>query len=389
MTVSVLHVSQPTTEGVARWVALLAADQVRRGWNVAVASPDDGNLAADIDACGARHVLWSATRSPGPKVPSEVMTLRRIVKDLKPDVVHLHSSKAGLAGRLAVAGRTPTLFQPHSWSVNAVNGPVRAATAGWERLGALLSTRIICVSDAEKAEGIRLGISAKRLVVIHNGIDTAAWPVAEAEDRVNARTQLALSHEAPIVVCVGRLSEQKGQDLLLDAWPAVLTEVPNAELYLIGDGPTVESLRSAGKALEGVHLIGNSTDVPAWLRAANVVAFPSRWEGLALAVLEASSTGRSIVASNAAGMSEVLGDEGGAVVPLGADFSANFATALRDRLLHVTTTDLEGFRGHERVSSIFDIKGALASTAEETLRVCKKGPSDDPITLRPGDVRPS
>src|SRR3954452_8749472 len=121
MPFSVLHVSQPVDYGVGRCVAMLVEDQVRRGWEVTVAAPPDGELPAEIARIGAPLVPWPAMRSPGRGVVGEARRLAAAVRRIRPDVVHLHSSKAGLSGRLALRGSVPTLFQTHGWSFLAVD----------------------------------------------------------------------------------------------------------------------------------------------------------------------------------------------------------------------------------------------------------------------------
>ena len=105
-------------------------------------------------------------------MPSETRRLRRIVEGVDPDVVHLHSSKAGMAGRLAVRGRRPTIFQPHAWSFDAVRGPVRAASLAWERFAQRWTTELVCVSLSERVAGERHGISAPVTLAL-NG---STWP---------------------------------------------------------------------------------------------------------------------------------------------------------------------------------------------------------------------
>ena len=81
------------------------------------------------EALGVKPIDWEAVQAPGVRVPGETRRLARIVDEVDPNIVHLHSSKAGLAGRLAVRGRRPTVFQPNGWSFEA--------TDGLERRGAL------------------------------------------------------------------------------------------------------------------------------------------------------------------------------------------------------------------------------------------------------------
>src|SRR5262245_2232097 len=94
---SVLHVAQPTDGGVANYVIAACLDQARRGWDVAVACPDGGRLAAELANAGIPRVHWHAERSPGPGSLGEAGRLGSLIALRRPDLVHLHASKAGLA----------------------------------------------------------------------------------------------------------------------------------------------------------------------------------------------------------------------------------------------------------------------------------------------------
>lgn len=165
----VLHITQPADGGVARVVTELTRAQLTAGLGVVVACPD-GSLAERLRALGADVRHWSATRSPGPALVPEVRRLARVVEDVRPDLVHAHSAKAGLAGRLAVRGRIPTVFQPHAWSFEAVGGPAAVLALGWERWAARWAARTVCVSEAERLRGVRAGIRGPA-TVIPNGVD--------------------------------------------------------------------------------------------------------------------------------------------------------------------------------------------------------------------------
>lgn len=348
MSLSVLHLSQPVDGGVARCVADLVADQVARGWRVGVACPPGGPLLERTVAVGAEHILWPARRPPGPRVPGETRAAARIVDRFQPDLVHLHSSKAGLAGRLALRGGRPTLFQPHAWSFLAVGEPVRTAALAWERVAARWADAVVCVSEGERAAGERARIRAEWRVVA-NGIDLQEFPLVTDTERLAARAELGLG-AGPLAVCLGRICRQKGQDVLVDAWPAVAKRVPGAELVLVGGGPDEEAMR--GRA----RLVGEQEDVRAWLAAADVVVQPSRWEGLAYVVLEAMATGRHVVATDVAGMREALGDTGTIVPPGDADRLAN---AVATGLLNGASDG----RTRERAEALHDVGAATAAMA--------------------------
>jgi glycosyltransferase involved in cell wall biosynthesis len=305
--IRVLHVSQPVRGGVAAVVAQLAAAQVEAEWEVTVACPaaqphelEAGALAHTAAQAGAAVAHWAARRTPGRTVPAEARALTLLLREIRPELVHLHSSKAGLAGRLAVRGRTPVLFQPHAWSFEAVSGPAAAASLRWERYAARWADRIVCVSGGERAAGLRAGIHG-RYAVIPNGVDTRRFQAEPPVDRGDGG--------GPLVVVVGRLCRQKGQDLLLDAWPTITARHPGARLALVGDGPDQPILAAriaTDPALAAVSLPGPADDPEVWYHAADLTVVPSRWEGMALVPLEAMACGRAVVTTDVAGGREAL-----------------------------------------------------------------------------------
>lgn len=335
----VLHVSQPVDAGVAQVVLDLAGRQVRCGLDVVVAAP--AGLADRIAATGARHATWHATRGPGASTPREAARLARIVRAEVPDVIHLHSAKAGLAGRLAVRGRVATVFMPHAWSWHAGGRLTRVVSRWWERRAARWAHALLCVSEDERREGVAAGVHGD-YVVVSNSVDRAELAALAPADRAAARELLGVDPGAVLVVCVGRLAEQKGQDVLLDAWPDVVMARDGAELVLVGDGPQRDVLVDRAQALSGVRFAGahDRAGALAWLRAADVVVVPSRYEGMALVPLEAAALGARVVASRVAGMFDALDPDRpgvahrlvppGDAVALGCALRAALAEAFHD-----------------------------------------------------------
>lgn len=357
MTRHIVHVAQPTTEGVPRVVVGLVRHQVSIGLQVTVVCPQDGWLGPEAVAAGARHVPWAARRSPGPTVASEAARLRSTLNPLSPDLVHLHSAKAGLAGRLALRGTVPTVFQPHAWSFLAVRGPLRTATLAWERWAVRWAHRIVCVSEAERRDAALLGVRLEdRIRVVPNGVDTGRFA---PHDRCEARRRLGLPR-GPLAVCVGRLSEQKGQDVLLQAWPIVRGRVHGSRLALVGDGPWRHRL--AADAGEEVMFVGNSSDPRDWYAAADVVVVPSRWEGMALVPLEAGASGRSVVITDVAGAREAVPPGSGAVVS--AEDAEELAQAIAIRLEDRDAADREGAVGRGHVVTYHDLAASGARVAD-------------------------
>ena len=221
----VLHVSGPTTGGVATVAASYVRDQVERGWNVTVACPSHGDLGYAAREAGAT-VRWWRAEPHDSTLPGAVARLNRIVRETRPDVVHLHSGKAGLAGRLVVRDRIPTVYQPHAWPFLAHRGGAQGASVRWERFAARWATELVCVSATERQLGESLGLHAPT-AVIPNGIDLTVYRPADGRDRIHARKLLGLD-DVPTLMCVGALTVQKGQQDLLADWPEVRERVPDA-----------------------------------------------------------------------------------------------------------------------------------------------------------------
>ncbi|MCF4138388.1 glycosyltransferase [Streptomyces sp. Tue 6430] len=382
----VLHLTQPVAGGVARVVTDLARAQLAAGLRVAVACPA-GALAEDLRSLGADVRRWEASRAPGPSLPGEVRRLARVLDAVRPDLVHAHSAKAGLAGRLAVRGRIPTVFQPHAWSFEAVGGATAALALGWERFGARWADRLVCVSEAERATGTRAGI-AGRWAVVPNGVDPRRFHPAPV-DTVRAALLPDTDVAAPLVVCVGRLCRQKGQDVLLDAWDAVAAAVPGARLALVGDGPDHDALRS--RAPETVLFAGSVTDAVPWYQAADLVVLPSRWEGMALAPLEALACGRPVVVTDVDGARESLP---AALAPrclVAPQDAAALARAVTGLLLDPLLRESLSHQGRRHVLSTHDVRRTAGQVADVYRDLLGRQPSaaGHPARVVPTEYRES
>lgn len=290
-----LQVAQPTTEGTAVVVAQLARAAVEAGHEVTVACPDDGDLHAWATDAGASWVELPMERRPGGADLAAVRALRPLLPAY--DVVHLHSSKAGAVGRIAAASlprrrRPPVVFTPHGWSWYSSRrlGP---AYLRFERWAARYADATVPVSQEEYADGLAHLRGRGGLRLIENGIDTDAYaPGSEPREK-------------GLLVCVGRLSEQKGQDRLLRAVQRLRVEDgrDDVRLVLAGDGPAYGELRELAVVLgisDHVTFAGRVDPVPLY-RSAAAVVMPSRWEGLSIAMLEAMATGNAIVTTRVGG----------------------------------------------------------------------------------------
>lgn len=365
---TVLHLAQPVDGGVASVVIDLVRAQRADGLTVHLACPPHGHLPTAAARAGALVHRWPAARGPGPGLVGETRLAAALIRRLRPDILHLHSAKAGLAGRLAARGRVPTVFQPHAWSFDAVDGPTRAFALRWERYATRWTSRLLWVSDDERERGRHAGVRARGRV-IPNGVDLARFSAPRPGARAAARAELtALPARTPVVVCVGRLCRQKGQDVLLRAWPSVTAELPGAHLVLVGDGPDREALSAASPP--SVRCVGGSDVVRDWYAAADLLVLPSRWEGMALAPLEAMACGLPAVLSQVSGARASLppAHRDRHLVPVGD------AEALATALLHVLGDDESRLRAgreaQEYVRTTHDLRGTTAAVRDLYGELC-------------------
>jgi glycosyltransferase involved in cell wall biosynthesis len=354
----VLHVAQPVVGGSLRVAGDLATDQIRRGWTVDIACRPDSELDAIARGLGITPLAWRASRAPGADIVRETRDLGRIIAQADPDVVHLHSAKAGLAGRLTLRGSRATVYQPHAWSFEAARGLTRRAAVAWERWATRWADLVICVSEDERRSGRERGITGP-YVVVPNGVDLGRYTAASDEDRAAARRELGLE-AGPVAVTIGRVCEQKAQDALLAAWPRVLAAVPDAQLVIVGDGEDRTSLRALGTPR--VLFPGARDDVDRWLAACDVCVITSRWEaGLTLTAMEAMARGRSVVTTDVAGMRWGLG-QAGAIVPI--DAAEPLVRALVERLRDPALAAHEGAAGRRRVEAAFQLSHTTQRIAD-------------------------
>jgi glycosyltransferase involved in cell wall biosynthesis len=268
---------------------------------------------------GVSHVPLELGRAVSPA--ADLTALRRlsaIVRHEKPDLIHAHSSKAGAVGRLARLRRpaTPVVYTPHGYAFAGwfSSARERLAYREVERALAPLSSRVVCVCEAEARLGRSVGFS-KRIRVIHNGIG----PVDPGPTDPG---MLELASRGPVVCVLTQLRPGKGIETLIDAVPALLARHERLQVAIWGEGPELETLRSRARkaaVAESVHFLGRSADPLAALRGADVFVHPSLAEAFPYAILEAMSAGAPTVASDVGGIGEALQDgESGMLVAPGS-----------------------------------------------------------------------
>ena len=284
----------------------------RRNWTpVVVTGPDDGDTGATrpmrrrLADAGVEVVdVPSLHRSIGPGELAAVRELRGALAELRPAVVHTHSSKAGVLGRLAVdmCDGTAVVHTVHGWSFHEGQPrPVVGAVAALERRLARRCHRLVVVCEHDRDLGLQHGIGTPdQYRLIRSGLDTAAIPTV--------RGRIGVDPSTPVVMWGGRFAPQKDPTTLVDVIATVHDRRPDVRFVLVGDGPQSEVVRRRIDAL-GLHdvvsLLGVRNDLAELWGAADVALSTSRWEGLPRTAVEAALAGVPLVATRAGGTAEL------------------------------------------------------------------------------------
>ena len=348
---------------------------LRDDFDVELATGEEGyltDLAADLGV--PWHVLPDLVQPMRPL--QDLKALRqcvRLIRELRPHLVHTHTSKAGVIGRLAarIAG-VPSIFTAHTWCF-AEGTSLKWKLVGLpvERFAARCCQRIITVSDANRSLAIRQRVAPENhFVTVHNG-------VADCVPRArHAPTDI------PKIVMVARFSEQKAQALLVDAVSAIRMPF---KLLFVGDGPlrpAVEQQVEAAGLRDRVEFLGERRDIPEILAAGDIFALFTNWEGFPISILEAMRARLPVVASNVDGVPEAVDDgRTGYLAPAG-DVAA-FRNALEKLIADPDLRARMGAAGRRRFENEFTVEAML----DRTLNVYRAVVAHGPEVLTPGEIR--
>ena len=299
--------TSPSRGGVEEVVLALLKRLPPAEFQLALAAPralldafgrDLDGVPADIEAVAAES--W---RHRG-----DVGHLARFIDRVRPDIVNPHLFRSVVvAAPLARWHRVPAVVETYHGREGWRCGPIRGSFLP-DRLLARFLTRVIAVSEAARDFLVRVKrYPADKVVVVPNGRDLSA--LVPGRERESARKELGLDYHTPIVGVVGRLEDQKGHRYLLDAWPAVTRDFPDARLLVVGDGSrraTLEAQVGALAIAPSVIFTGFRADVARMLDAIDVLALPSLYEGMPLTAIEAAAMARPVVATAVDGTPEVV-----------------------------------------------------------------------------------
>lgn len=337
------HLSAGTYRRHSRPITILHAAEIIRG-GVATAI----NLLATCHTkeFGAENVVClipARDVSEIPDFPGSIVTFRRPDRNIgsllrftlgffksvwmfDPTIVHLHSTFAGIIGRLILLilwpfRRPRVVYCPHGWAFLMDTSPIyRRIYAGIERALAPLTDAVICISEHERAQALQHGLPATKLHVIYNGV------CRPDPDIHHADSPYRTSPEIIKLLYVGRFDWQKGFEVLIES----LKRLQGSPIHLTAVGANIEN-PTPPPTLPNVTYTGwlSAKQLAPYFAHADVVVVPSRWEGFGLAAAEAMAHGRAVVASRVCSLPELVID-GTTGLLFEKENDAQLAALLRD-----------------------------------------------------------
>ncbi len=350
------------------------------------------DLAAEIRDLGVPvHDLSRAGRR---SMAAALVGLVMQVRCYRPALIHADGVYGNLCGRLAGAiGRVPVLTTVG----NTLGGtPLRRVSlerrvllrrAIWQanRIASrMASGRFRAVTEVVRDSVIAsYGVLPDRVAVVYRGVDLEQMATESPEALSRLRNVIAPPDAWPLLLNVGRLARQKGQEYLIRALLAVRRGYPNVCLLLVGEGPLEAHYRAVAQdcgVSDAVRFLGRRSDVTALLQCADIFVFPSLYEGAAGAMLEAMAARRPIVASKIPTIEEAVRDAALLVPPRNPD-------GLADAILHLSAHPelwpAMGARARHIIEDRFDIRrtaAAFGRLCEEVTRGRASAP--DPAAVR-------
>lgn len=244
-----------------------------------------------------------------------IQKLKEIFKQENPDIVYLHSSKAGAIGRIALLFnfKVKILYNAHGWYFNAdMNEKKKKIFAFIEKILAIKTDKIINISRDEYQSAVQYNIAnTKKMCIIENGIDFKKFEHTH-KYRDETRKKYKIKEEEKLIGVVGRLTEQKDSITAIKVFNLIHQNNKKTKFMFIGSGElqndVIEYARQ-NKIENDMIITGWVKDVEKYIPALDVAILPSKWEGFGLAIVEYMACDKPIVASNVGGITNLIEHE--------------------------------------------------------------------------------
>lgn len=293
--------------GAPRVVTELSSRAVRDGHVCAVAASPGGPMWDRLDPRIEQIPVPSMRRAVDPAQDWKTfLFLRRLYLNYSPDIVHVHSSKAGVLGRLAAIAAGGGLWKRCVYTIHGFDTILKTHRK-YLPLERFLSHRcgaVVPVSSYDE-RGVRESGLGGKIVLIRNGV-TDRLGLPSPDDKALRRLEAAKSHSRPVVLTIARLEAPKRPDLFLE----VARRLPEAYFFWVGNVGMPANLLAPGTIIpENAEFLGESPEAGNLANLCDVFLLLSDYEGLPMSILEAMSCGKPVVGSKVGGIVEALSGE--------------------------------------------------------------------------------
>lgn len=307
-----MHIAQ-CAGGVEKYILMLLNNMDKEKYeNIIVASYDynEGNYKKIVDIFEYVDMCREINFVTDIK---SIISIRKLIKKYQPDVVYMHSSKAGAIGRIANIGLSNvSLYNPHGWSFNMDCSNIKVNIYKYiEKILSLFCTKIIAISNFEKDSALKYKICKKEKInVIFNGVDIDEYYNKKDMYSIDKK-ELGIPDNAYVFGCVGRISKQKAPDIFIKFASLIKSEIPNSFFIMVGDGEERSSIEQMIKdyKLEDRVLITGWIDEPMkYIKLFDQALLLSRWEGFGLVLTEYMLAQKPIIATNTNAIPDLIND---------------------------------------------------------------------------------
>jgi glycosyltransferase involved in cell wall biosynthesis len=337
------------------------------GFDVQIAAPPTGPLAAAVEKCGAARVDWSVADESGVRRPLDELRadLTKLTRQIVPDLVHANSlSMARVAGPVAAAARIPSI------------GHLRDILKLSEQVVADLNAhrRLIAVSRATRDFHVMQGVDPEKCIAMHNGVDLEAFQPRPATGYLHR--ELGLPATARLIATIGQIGLRKGTDVLLAAALQVVDQLPGVQWLIIGERTSnkneslefeqlLHDIAAEPLLLGRVHFLGERHDVAQLLNECTLLVHAARQEPLSRVLLEAAASGVPIVATEVGGTREIFPVEAEGALLVPTDTCHALAQAMVSLCRDDSRREALGRAARHRAESAFDVRVASVRLIEQ------------------------
>jgi glycosyltransferase involved in cell wall biosynthesis len=350
---------------------------IEAGHKVCLVTSSWGRLTEMLDAEGVRVFILPMERT---FYFHRAWQFARLLKAWRADLVHCHDGVVGailqrVGARLA---GVPIINHVHLENTFNARPWIRRLQIALDNSTARLADEIVTISDDTKRSLVRQGIPAKKIRTVPNGVRVGPEP--DATQVQNARKALDLDTDGPIIGCVGRLCEAKGQHDLLGAARSIIERVPSAKFIFVGEdqesgGRYREKLEELARTLgiaEAVRFVGFQPDIASLMPAFSLYVLPSYIEGMPLTILEAMAAARPVIATPVGGVPELVAGGEIALLVQPGDPEA-LAQAILELLDDPDRAEAMGRAGRKRVETHFSLDHTLTKVFALYEEVASRG----------------